>query len=112
MATTVTIALLNPIEHHGATLSNLELREPSGALYAQLGEPRILVRNSEGGYYVEQTDVIRKYLDKLIVHQDGAILLSLMSMADVMRVKEELFGFFAVAEAKTIAQRATSSSSA
>ena len=112
MPATTTVKLLAPFEHHGATIDSIELREPSGALYAQLGEPRILVRNAEGGYYVEQTEIIKKYIDKLIVHQDGALLLTLMDLSDVMQIKEELFGFFAVAEAKIIARRVTSSSSA
>lgn len=112
MAMTVTVKLLAPFEHHGVTIDTVELKEPSGALYAQLGEPRILVRNADGGYYVEQTDVIRRYLDKCILHQDGSTLLGLMSLSDVMKLKEELFGFFAVAEAKIIAERALSSSSA
>ena len=112
MPATKTIELAQPFEHHGATVTHVELKEPSGALYAQLGEPRILVRNTEGGYYVEQTEIIKKYIDKLVVHQDGALLLTLMDLSDVMQIKEELFGFFAVAEAKIIARRVTSSSSA
>ena len=112
MPETKTITLLVPIEHHGATLASLELREPSGALYAQLGEPRILVRTAAGGYWVEQPDTIKRYLDRLIVHQDGAVLLGLMSMPDVMRLKEELFGFFAAAEAKITGAPGAGSSSA
>lgn len=112
MPVTKTIALLEPFEHHGTTVTHVELREPSGALYSQLGDPRIAVRNAEGGYWVEKDDVVKRYLDRCIVHQDGATLLGLMSMADVMKVKEELFGFFAAAEGKIIAERAASSSSA
>lgn len=112
MPETKTITLLVPIEHHGATLASLELREPSGALYAQLGDPRIVVQTKDGGYYVEQTEVVKRYLDKLIVHQDGSVLLTLMSMPDVMRLKQELFSFFTVAETTIIALRAGSSSSA
>lgn len=112
MPATAIVKLLAPFEHHGVTIDSVELREPSGALYAQLGDPRILVRNADGGYYVEKDDVIRRYLDRSIVHQDGSVLLGLMSMPDVMQIKEQLFLFFVAAEAKIIALRAASSSSA
>ena len=112
MPATKTIELAQPFEHHGATVTHVELKEPSGALYAQLGDPRIVVQTKDGGYYVEQTEVVKRYLDKLIVHQDGSVLLTLMSMPDVMRLKQELFGFFSVAETLIIALRAGSSSSA
>ena len=112
MPATVTLKLLVPFEHHGVTISSIELREPSGALYAKLGEPRIVVQSKDGGYYVEQTEVINRYLDKSVVHQDGSTLLSLMSLVDVMRLKQELFSFFTVAETTIIALRAASSSSA
>ena len=107
-----TVKLSTPFEHHGATVDSVELREPSGGLYSQLGDPRIAVRDAEGGYWVEKDDTIKRYLDRCIVHQDGATLLGLMSMVDVMKLKEELFLFFAVAEGKIIAERAGSSSSA
>ena len=112
MPATKTITLLSAFEHHGATVTSVELREPSGGLYAQLGDPRIAVRNAEGGgYWVEKDDTIKRYLDKLIVHQDGSKLLGLMSMADIMQIKEQLFRFFLDAEVLIIEQRAASSSS-
>ena len=112
-STTRQIDLHKPFEHHGATIATLTLKEPSGGLYADLGEPRILVRTGQGGgYYVEQPQTIKAYLDKLIDHQDGAELLKLMGLADVMQTKEQLFGFFADAEAVIISKRLTSSSSA
>ncbi len=111
MPETKTVQLLAPIEHHNATITELRLREPSGGLYARLGDPRVAVRTKEGGYWVEQPDVIKAYLDKLVDHQDGAVLLGLMGMPDVMMLKEELFGFFAAAEGTIIARRAAGSSS-
>lgn len=112
MPAIVTVKLTDPFEHHGAEVTQVELREPSGGLYSQLGDPRIAVRNADGGYWVEKDDTVKRYLDRCIVHQDGAVILGLMSMVDVMKVKEEMFRFFAVAEAKIIAERAVSSSSA
>ena len=111
MPETKTVQLLTPIEHHGVTITHVGLKEPTGGLYARLGDPRVAVRQKDGGYWVEQPDIIKAYLDKLIDHQDGAVLLGLMSMPDVMMLKEELFNFFAVAEGTIIARRAAGSSS-
>lgn len=111
MPETKTVTLIRPIEHHNATITQVQLREPSGGLYARLGDPRVLVRTKEGGYYVDQPEVIRAYLDKIIDHQDGAVLLGLMGMSDVMMIREELFGFFLAAEGTIIARRGSGSPS-
>ena len=112
MADSKTLDLFVPVEHHSTTIARIELRQPSGGLYAELGEPRLAVRTGTGFYFVEQPDVIRRYLDKCIVHQDGAELLKLMSLPDVIALKDELFGFFTAAEAIVIARKQTTSSSA
>lgn len=94
-APTTEIKLIRPIEHHGQTINSITLKEPTGGLYAKLGNPRLIVYNKDGsGYHVERDDAIEKYLDASIDHQDGSILLRLMSLADVMRVKAALLDFF------------------
>ena len=112
MPKTKDVDLLDPFEHHNSTIGRIRLKEPSGGQFAMLGEPRIWIRNAVGGYWVEQPEVIRQYLDKLIDHQDGAELLKLMSLADSMQVKDQLLGFFADAEARLIARKLESSPSA
>lgn len=110
---TKTIDLFEPFEHHGQTVSSIALRPVTGGMYADLGEPRILVRTGAGGYWVEQPDIIRRYLDRCIVDKDstGSELLKLMSLSDVIAVKDELLGFFVAAEAAIMSRRQTSSSS-
>lgn len=111
MADTKTIELSVPFEHHSKLITSLDLRQPTGGLYAELGEPRIAVRTGTGGYWVEQPEVIKRYLDRCITHQDGAALLGLMDLSDVITLKDELFGFFAAAEAKAMSRKLMSSSS-
>jgi hypothetical protein len=90
----------------------LELKEPVGWLYIRLGEPRVMVFNASGsGYWVEQTDVIRAYLEELVVHPLGADVMKMISLEDAKAVKEAFFGFFAEAEARLLHRRSTSSSS-
>jgi hypothetical protein len=101
MAKTIKIELVDAIQWHGQPLAAIELKEPTGAQYADLGEPRLIVRLADGGgYWIEQPTVIRAYLERCIAHEGGADLLSLMSLADAMRVKEQLIGFFTSAAAK------------
>lgn len=61
------VALRKPIEVFGKSYNELELKEPSGGLYLKLGDPRILVFNASGsGYWIEQSETINAYLDKLV----------------------------------------------
>ena len=92
------VRLTSPIEAFGKTYSEISLKEPSGALYMRLGEPRIAVLNAEGGggYFVEQPTIISAYLDKLIMIEgdDAAaksVVLSQLSLADAIAVKRALF---------------------
>lgn len=95
MAKTVTITLVEPIKWGDDAVTSIELREPSGKLFAELGEPRIWVRSKDGsGYWVEQTTVLAQYVEKSIVNKGGADLLRSMSLIDVMQIKEALLDFF------------------
>jgi hypothetical protein len=96
--TTRTIKLSSPITWHGETLTTLTLKEPKGRDYIELGEPRLGVRMADGGYYmVEQTHLVKAYLDKCIDHEGGNFLIALMSLADAQALKAALFDFFAPA---------------
>ena len=113
----VTVKLAMPIELAGRRLTEITLKEPNGGLYIKTGEPRTLVFNASGsGYWVEQVDAIKTYLEALIVHELGADLVNLLSLEDSMTIKETLFDFFSVAaaavNAKRAAQKSTPSSSA
>lgn len=95
MAKTVTIKLFDPVQYFDVEVKEVVLEEPKGALFAELGEPQVWVYSADGSTYaVEQTSVLKRYVEKALKHEAGADLLRLMSLADVMQVKKELLGFF------------------
>jgi hypothetical protein len=108
----VTIKLTKPIELHGKRLNEVELREPNGAMYIKHGEPRVLVFNASGsGYWVEQPDAIKAYLEALVIHDLGGDLLNVMNLEDAMGLKESMFAFFTDAAERLAARKSTASSS-
>ena len=99
------IKLLTPVEGFDKPITEISLREPKGALFARLGKPRIPVVMTGGGsgYWVDREDVISAYLDALIEPKDvAAVVLQQLSLADMLRVREALFGFFQEAETKSV----------
>jgi hypothetical protein len=111
----VTVKLSKPIEAMAGKrpTAEVELREPNGGLYVKLGEPRMLVFNASGsGYWVEQPDVVKAYLEACIVHDLGGDLVNFMTLEDAMSTKEALFSFFSDAAGRVAARRSTLSSSA
>ena len=98
------IRLTKPVEAFGKTYSEITLREPTGAIFSRLGQPRIAVVNSNAGsgYWVERDEVISAYLDRL-VQMDGAesvVVLQQLSLADSISLRAALFSFFDEALAK------------
>ncbi len=111
----VTIKLEKPIEAFNRVHNEIILKEPTGGLYARLGEPRIGVYNdaTSSGYFIEQKDVISRYLDSLVDVGDAAatsIILSGISLVDMKRLKDALFSFFDEAVLKAAALKWTPSS--
>ena len=106
------VTLSKPITLFGKTTGSIELREPNGGQFVKHGEPRTLVFNASGsGYWVENAEAIRSYLDLLIVHEAGGeVVLSLLSLEDAVVVKEMLFGFFTDAANRAAARKSTPSS--
>jgi hypothetical protein len=105
------VTLSKPITIFGKTVGSIELKEPNGYQFVKHGEPRTLVFNASGsGYWVENGETIRNYLDLLIVHEAGGeAVLSLLTLEDALVVKETLFSFFTDAAAKAAARSSTSS---
>jgi hypothetical protein len=97
-----TVKLLRPLPwFDGQTITEVKIKEPTGGQYVKLGDPRTLVFNASGsGYWVEQADTIRAYLETCVVHDIGAAIVDKLALEDVMGVKEALFGFFTDAAAK------------
>jgi hypothetical protein len=107
------VTLSKPITIFGKTAGSIELKEPNGGMFVRFGEPRTLVFNASGsGYWVENSETIRAYLDALIVHEvGGEAVMALLSLEDAVVVKETLFSFFTDAATKAAARRSISSSS-
>jgi hypothetical protein len=110
----VSIKLTKSVEIFGKRVGTVELKEPTGGQYVGLGDPRTLVFNASGsGYWVENAESIRKYLDLLIIHDAGGdSIVSVLGLEDAMAVKEALFGFFTDAASRLAAKKLMPSSSA
>lgn len=103
------ITLVEPFTWHDKRLTEVSIREPRGSDYVALGEPRILVRNSDGAaYWVEQTAVISGYLDRLIDADGGSAVLREMALADAIQIKDALLGFFIDADQAISSKNRTS----
>jgi hypothetical protein len=108
------IKLTKPFELHGRSVEEITLREPTGWEAATLGEPRLIVANQNlGGYYVERDDVIAKYLEKCVDCPLGPNgILKVLSLTDLIKVKQALFSFFEEAEARIAVERLANFASA
>jgi hypothetical protein len=100
------IKLEKPIDLFGKKAEEIELKEPSGGLYVKLGDPRLLVFNPSGsGYWIEQNDTIKAYIEALIDHPLGGDVVAMLSLRDVMALKEALFDFFTSAAERRAATK-------
>jgi hypothetical protein len=91
----VTIELSRPASLHNKDIKSLVLKEPTGGAYLDHGEPRLFVQNVNGSWFwVEDKGAVKAYLDACLDHENGAAVLRLMTLPDVRKVKEALFGFF------------------
>jgi hypothetical protein len=92
------ITLTRPVEVFGKEITEITLREPTGALFSRLGHPRIPVMNAtaNSGYWVEKPAVISAYLDALIDLEAAElhIVLKKLSLADSIHLQSSLFDFF------------------
>jgi hypothetical protein len=109
----VKVKLTKPVEIFNKPVREVELKEPTGGVYVKLGEPRILVFNASGsGYFIEQPDVIKAYLDRQIEHEAGGeFVMGMLCLEDAITLKEALFSFFSDATSRISARKVTSSSS-
>ena len=97
--TATTIKLDKPVTWPGGpALTEIRLKEPTGQLFIDLGEPRVLVTNRNGSMVLsEMPETIKSYLDRCIDHEAGSALIALMSLSDARKVKNALFDFFTAA---------------
>jgi len=102
-----TMQLSSPFEAFGETVTSVEIREPRGADYLELGEPRIYSRTPDGSIYaIHDMPVIKKYLERCVFKSDRRgeripTVESFMSLADIRKATMVLLGFFSEEEKKS-----------
>lgn len=65
----------------------------------------VVFNPSGSGYWIEQNDTIKAYLEALIDHPLGGDVVALLSLRDVMALKEALFDFFTSAAERRAATK-------
>jgi hypothetical protein len=110
MAKTVTVHLTKPIvTHHGDTVS-IELREPTGREFLEIGEPFTWQRPVGGEpVMIEVPGVLQAYAERCLTRPGPEFMVQL-GLADMMRVKDALTGFFGDAQRAAFPDPSTSSS--
>jgi hypothetical protein len=98
MSGNVTIKLINPITGHEGQIAEIVLRAPKYSDVMALGEPTTYAR-SEGGmiYTAERDGVVQSYIERLLVEPKDTGLLAQLSIADTLKLKDTVSGFFGAA---------------
>lgn len=93
-----TITLLTPIEGPEGQVKTIVLREPKYADVISLGEPSAYARSEAGMVYTaEKDDVVKGYIERLMIEPKDAQLLVQLTLADTLSLKEAVHGFFVAA---------------
>lgn len=102
MPKTKDLPLIDPIRGHETEIKVLTFREPGFIDLVELGEPVAMAR-SEGGltYAAERDEVVRAYCERLLVEPKDPGLLAQVGLADGLRLKDLIFGFFKEARERT-----------
>ncbi len=89
------ITLLEPIRDHAGEVKELVLRAPKFSDIMALGEPTTYAR-SEGGMIctAERDGVVENYIRRLMVEPKDTGLLAQLSIADTLKLKDVVTGFF------------------
>ncbi len=112
MPKTVTVELKDPFDGHGGKVTKAVVREPFGREYAQFGDPFVYARTDAKVTVSAENDIaIKNYIEHCIVEPDPLLAMSLMSLRDMMAVKEAVLDFFLVARRELTVATANSSSS-
>jgi hypothetical protein len=95
MGTNKTIQLTSPIELHGQIFKELAFKEPTGAQYLDLGEPKTLVKTKDNSLFWSENDfAIARYLEVCAGGEFGPVLVKSLSLADARKAKEIILSFF------------------
>ena len=90
-----TVVLSSPIQGHRGTIREIKFREPKFEDYLSLGDPETLVGLSNGGagFYQEDMQAIRGYIERLAVNVDPNFF-GLIGLKDTLAIKNAILSFF------------------
>jgi hypothetical protein len=92
-----TITLAKPLTGHGKTVTTVEVREPTGREFLELGEPRSLVKAAGGALvFADNDSAIQSYVEKCI-EGDALLVIGQASLVDMMKIKKAVLDFFTAA---------------
>lgn len=101
MAKTVTVELSEAIIGHTGPVSRVVIKEPTAGDYFALGEPSVWGRGADGNsFIVENVEVVEGYVSRCVQEPNDPLILNQMSLADAMKVKDAVLGFFGEARRK------------
>jgi len=93
------LSLSKPIEIHDEIISELEFKEPTGAIFLDLGEPRILSKSKDDILYLIDNDaVIKDYMHRCVMGEHGQTLLHMLNLKDARAARELVLSFFTDAD--------------
>ena len=104
---TRTLILTSPITWHDKRVTEVVLREPTAGDFFALGDIGQIVPTDTGSMWIESPAILRAYLGRMILGQDGDLYLGLLSLTDALALRELLMGFFIAARQKASPTPAT-----
>jgi hypothetical protein len=95
MPNTKTITLLDPFDGHGGKVTEVVLREPRGRDFIELGDPFVYARTEDKMIVSAENDVaIKGYIERCIEKPNVLLVMSQLSLVDMMAIKEAILQNF------------------
>lgn len=99
MAKQKTVTLLDPVPFAGRNIDSLTLREPTARDYGLYGEPAVHTRSADGSWIiVDNTEAVMGYVRACLPELERGVI-DHIGLADTLRLKDAVLGFFADARA-------------
>jgi hypothetical protein len=107
---TVDLDLSSPVKIGDSEFLKITMREPIARDFFDLGEPGFLTRTETGSMvYVHNEETIRLYMKRCITSPNG-VDVDALSLADTMRLRDAVLGFFEAARVASSTSQQSSSS--
>lgn len=96
---TKSIKLTKPIQGHGRMFEAVTLREPTAREYLELGEPQSPVYRGQTVMMADNDATIAQYIERCIVEPNALLVVGQATLADIIKLREAVLGFFTEARA-------------